>query len=218
MKLGILGGTFNPIHTAHLRIAEEVRERCGLDRIMFIPASTPPHKELAGDIPFADRYAMVEAAIADNPGFMVSDLESRRSGKSYSVKTLELLHQKYPGAEFYFIIGMDSYRSLGIWKDFSRMFMLTNLVVAARPGSPCEDPLRLLPVVIQQQFCYDEKAHMLRHQSGHVVIFMEETFLDISSTHIRQLVTDGRSIRYLVPAGVEQYIYQHGLYRSQERS
>jgi nicotinate-nucleotide adenylyltransferase len=217
MKLGILGGTFNPIHTAHLRIDEEVRERCGLERILFIPAATPPHKELAGDIPFAHRHAMVASAIADNPNFMVTDLENRRPGKSYSVHTLELLHQEYPGAEFYFIIGMDSYRSLGIWKDFQRLFTLTNLVVAARPGSPCDDPRSLLPVVIQQQFCYDENAHMLSHQSGHVVMFLEETFLDISSTHIRQLVADGRSIRYLVPVGVEQYISRHCLYRSQER-
>lgn len=218
MKLGILGGTFNPIHSAHLRIAEEVRERCRLDRILFIPAATPPHKELAGEIPFADRHAMVAAAIADNPDFTVTDLENRRAGKSYSVHTLELLRQEYPRDEFYFIIGMDSYRSLGIWKDFPRLFELTNLVVAARPGSPCDDPLRLLPVVIQEQFCYDENAHMLRHQSGHVVIFLEETFLDISSTHIRQLVAAGRSIRYLLPSGVEHYIYRHGLYRSQERS
>lgn len=217
MKLGILGGTFNPIHIAHLRIAEEVRERCGLDKILFIPAATPPHKELAGDIPFDDRHAMVAAAIEGHPDFMVTDLENRRSGKSYSVHTLELLREEYPDAEFYFIIGMDSYRSLGIWKDFPRLFELTNLVVASRPGSPCEDPVGLLPVVIQGQFCYDENAHMLRHQSGHIVIFLEETYLDISSTHIRQLVADGRSVRYLVPAGVEHYIYQHGLYRCQER-
>jgi nicotinate-nucleotide adenylyltransferase len=218
MKLGILGGTFNPIHTAHLRIAEEVRDRCGLDRILFIPAATPPHKALAGDIPFADRYAMVAAAIADNPDFLVTDLENRRTGKSYSVHTLELLRGEYPEDEFYFIIGMDSYRSLGIWKDFPRLFELTNLVVAARPGSPCEDPPGLLPVVIREQFCYDENAHMLRHNSGHVVLFLEETFLDISSTHIRQSVAAGHSIRYLLPAEVEHYIYRHGLYRDGERS
>jgi nicotinate-nucleotide adenylyltransferase len=218
MKLGILGGTFNPIHMAHLRIAEEVRERCGLDRVLFIPAATPPHKVLADDIPFVDRHAMVAAAIADNPDFMVTDLENRRAGKSYSVHTLELLREEYPNDAFYFIIGMDSYRSLGIWKDFPRLFALTNLVVAARPGSPCDDPLGVLPVVIQQEFCYDENAHMLRHRSGNAVIFLEETFLDISSTHVRQLVAQGRSIRYLLPDAVERYIYRHGLYRSQERS
>jgi nicotinate-nucleotide adenylyltransferase len=218
VKLGLLGGTFNPVHVAHLRIAEEVREACGLDRVLFIPAATPPHKELADDIPFADRHAMVAAAIADNPAFAVTDLESRRPGKSYSVRTLEILRREYPDAAFYFIIGMDSYRSLGIWKDFPRLFELTNLVVAARPGSPCEDPLGLLPVVIQGQFCYDKKACMLRHQSGHAVFFLKETFLAISSTHIRQLVAAEHSIRYLVPSAVKEYIYRHGLYRRRERS
>jgi nicotinate-nucleotide adenylyltransferase len=91
-------------------------------------------------------------------------------------------------------------------------------VVAARPGSPCEDPLGLLPVVIQEQFCYDENARRLRHRSGHAVFFLEETFLDISSTHIRQLVAAKRSIRYLVPPAVEAYIDRHGLYRRRERS
>lgn len=217
MKLGILGGTFNPVHTAHLRIAEEVRERCGLDRILFVPAATPPHKELAGAIPFADRYAMVAAAIADNPDFVATDLENRRAGKSYSVHTLELLHEEYPQDTFYFIIGMDSYRSLGIWKDFPRLFELANLVVAARPGIPCKDPLALLPVVIRDLFCYHESAHMLRHRSGNIVVFFEETYLDISSTQIRRLVSEGRSIRYLLPTAVEHYIYRHGLYHNDER-
>jgi nicotinate-nucleotide adenylyltransferase len=172
---------------------------------------------LAGAIPFADRYAMVAAAIADNPDFVATDLENRRAGKSYSVHTLELLHEEYPQDTLYFIIGMDSYRSLGIWKDFPRLFELTNLVVAARPGIPCEDPLALLPVVIRDQFCYHENAHMLWHRSGNVVVFFEETYLDISSTQIRRLVSEGRSIRYLLPTAVEHYIYRHGLYRNDER-
>ncbi len=213
MKIGILGGTFNPIHLAHLRIAEEVREVCGLDRVLFMPAATPPHKPLADDIPFADRLAMVEAAIAGNPSFAASDLESRRLGKSYSVRTLELLHEACPGDSFYFIIGMDSYRALATWKDYRRLFELTSLVVSTRPGSPGGDALELLPVVIRGEFCYDGGPDRLRHRSGNRVILLEETFLDISSTRIRQLVAEGRSIRYLVPAAVEDYIKRHGLYR-----
>jgi nicotinate-nucleotide adenylyltransferase len=216
MKTGILGGTFNPIHVAHLRIAEEVREVCGLDQVLFMPAATPPHKPLADDVPFADRLAMVEAAIAGNPSFAASDLESRRSGKSYSVRTLELLHEARPGESFYFIIGMDSYRAIETWKEYHRLFELTNLVVSTRPGSPGGDALELLPVVIRGEFCYDGGPGRLRHRSGNRVILLEETFLDISSTRIRELVADGRSIRYLVPAAVEDYINRHGLYRDQE--
>jgi nicotinate-nucleotide adenylyltransferase len=218
MKTGILGGTFNPVHLAHLRIAEEVRESCELDRVLFMPAATPPHKPLADDVPFADRLAMVEAAIAGNPAFAASDLESQRPGKSYSVRTLELLHQANPGDDFFFIIGMDSYRAIATWKDYRRLFELTNLVVSTRPGSPGGDALELLPVVIREEFCYDENPNRLRHRSGKRVILLEETFLDISSTHIRQLVAGGRSIRYLVPAVVEEYINRHGFYRCQERS
>jgi nicotinate-nucleotide adenylyltransferase len=216
MKTGILGGTFNPIHLAHLRIAEEVREVCSLDRVLFIPAATPPHKALAGDIPFADRLAMVELAVMGNPAFAVSDLEAQRPGKSYSVRTLELLREANPEDSFYFIIGMDSYQALDTWKDYRRLFDLTNLVVSTRPGSPQGDLLELLPVVIRDEFCYDEPS-TLRHRSGTRVILLEETFLDISSTHIRQLVAEGRSPRYLVPEAVEEFIHRQGFYRCQER-
>jgi nicotinate-nucleotide adenylyltransferase len=217
MKTGILGGTFNPIHLAHLRIAEEVRLACGLDRVLFMPAATPPHKPLAGDIPFAHRYAMVEAAVADNPYFSACDLEAQRPGKSYSVATLEILHGRFPLDEFYFIIGMDSYRAIDTWKDYSRLFELTNLVVAARPGHTGDDPLALLPVVIREQFCYDIQSNVLRHDSGNRVIMLQETFLDISSTRIRQQVAEQGSIRYLVPSVVENYICRHALYRCRER-
>ncbi len=214
MKLGILGGTFNPIHLAHLRIAEEVREACGLDRVLFIPAAAPPHKEIAEDVPFAQRLAMVEAAIAGHPAFEASDLEARRTGKSYSVQTLEILRRQQPENELFFIIGLDSFRDIALWKDFPRLFELANIVVAERPGIHQGDPKDLLPVAIRDEFCYDCSAKKLLHHSGTCVIFLEETRLDISSTRIRQLVSAGRSVRYLIPAAVEQYIALHGLYQS----
>jgi nicotinate-nucleotide adenylyltransferase len=209
MRIGILGGTFNPIHLAHLRIAEEVREACALDQILFMPAAMPPHKELAGNTAFAHRLAMVEAA---------SDLEARRGGKSYSVPTLEILHQQSPGNEYFFIIGMDSFLEITLWKDYPRLFELTNLVVAARPGFAGEDPLALLPVAIRARFCYDSGAKILRHGSGTSIFFVEETQLAISSSGIRRLCAQGRSIRYLVPEAVYAYILDTGLYRGQERS
>ncbi|BCA80984.1 nicotinate-nucleotide adenylyltransferase [Desulfuromonas sp. AOP6] len=213
MKTGILGGTFNPIHYAHLRIAEEVREVCGLDRILFLPAATPPHKEVAADIAFAHRLAMVKAAIADNPFFEVSDLENRRPGKSYSVHTLEILKDEIPGDEIYFIIGMDSFRDLSTWKEYARLFELAHIVVASRPGITTADPASLLPVAIRGDFCYHSSSKNLRHRNGNHVIFLEETFLDISSTDIRHLIAGSRSIRYLLPRAVEEYIFKKSLYR-----
>lgn len=216
MRTGILGGTFNPIHIAHLRIAEEVRETCALDRVLFIPAAAPPHKNVAEEVPFAQRLAMVEAAIADNPAFFASDLESRRPGKSYSVHTLEILRRKGPNDELFFIIGMDSFCDIASWKEYPRLFELANIVVAARPGSVVNEPQSLLPVAIREEFCYDYASKSLSHRSGTRVIFIEETCLDISSTRIRRLAAEGRSVRYLVPPAVEAYISSHGLYRGQE--
>ncbi len=217
MKLGILGGTFNPIHLAHLRIAEEVREACALDQVLFIPAAVPPHKTTAEEIAFAHRLAMVETAISENPYFAVSDIENRRPGKSYSVHTLEALHRERPDDEFYFIIGMDSFRDLESWKDYRRIFELCNLVVAARPGVVVDDPKNLLPIAIMKEFCYNCASKTLRHISGTAVFFVEETFLDISSTRIRQLVGKGHSTRYLIPSAICTYIERHGLYRDTER-
>ena len=217
MKTGILGGTFNPIHLAHLRIAEEVREACRLDEVLFIPAATPPHKPAPPATAFADRIAMVRAAIAGNPHFRVSDLEAHRSGKSFSVDTLELLRQADPQGERYFIVGLDSFRDIATWKDYARLFELAHLVVTARPGVDLPDPLAALPVAVQKDFCYDAAPKKLRHRSGNAVIFLEETRLDISSTRIRHKVASGASIRYLVPPAVADYIVAHGLYRAVEK-
>jgi nicotinate-nucleotide adenylyltransferase len=214
MKTGILGGTFNPIHLAHLRIAEEVREACALDEVLFIPAASPPHKDVAGDILFAHRLAMVAAAIADNPAFRVSDLEARRGGKSFSVDTLEQLRQSDPAGERYFIVGLDSFRDIATWKAFTRLFELAHLVVTARPGVELADPLTALPVAVRGDFCYDDQLKNLRHRSGNTVIFLEETRLDISSTLIRRKAAAGESIRYLVSPAVAAYIAEHGLYRN----
>jgi nicotinate-nucleotide adenylyltransferase len=202
MKTGILGGTFNPIHLAHLRIAEEVHQTLELDRTLFIPAAEPPHKNVAGEIAFAHRLAMVEAAIKDYPAFQASDLELHRSGKSFSVDTLD-----------YFIIGLDSYRDIASWKNFSRIFSLSHLVVTTRPGVVIKDSLEPLPVAMHKDFCYDEEAKKLRHKSGNYLIFLEETKLDISSTQIRELKRNGQPIEHLVPAAVAAYIEENGLYR-----
>ena len=118
MRTGIFGGTFNPIHLAHLRIAEEAREACGLDRVLFLPAALPPHKQSATDTPFKHRLAMVAAAVADHPGFIASDLEAQRTGASYSVDTLEALQQLYPDDSLYFIIGLDSFCDIASWKNY----------------------------------------------------------------------------------------------------
>jgi nicotinate-nucleotide adenylyltransferase len=212
MKIGILGGTFNPIHNAHLRIAEEVRDRFDLGQIMFIPAATPPHKPLAGELSFAVRSEMVRLAIADNPAFAISDMEEKRGGKSFSIDTLKGLHREFPHDEFFFIVGSDSFLDIGSWREYAAIFNLCNIVVVERPGADATRLDVVLPVAIAHEFCYYEAENRLGHRSGYSVYSLAGTLLDISSSNIRKLARLGRSIRYLVPDAVEHYIKEQRIY------
>jgi len=213
MKIGIIGGTFNPVHNAHLRIAEEVGEMFFLDRVVFIPSASPPHKPLAGELAFRQRFRMVELAIRDNPRFAVSDLEGQRGGKSYSVDTLRVLRAEHPDDEFFFIIGSDSFLEIGQWREYREIFSLCNIVAVERPGSRIPDPSAVLPVAIAGEFCYHGPEKRLAHRSGYSVYCCSGVPLAISSSSIRKLVRLDRSIRYLVPEAVAHFIKEHRLYK-----
>lgn len=216
MKTGILGGTFDPIHFGHLRIAEEARERLELDRVLFLVANVPPHKTDLGTSPFATRLALVEAAVADHAPFAACAIEADHPGPNYSVDTLARLRRDYPDDSFYFIIGGDSFRDLPSWKNYLELFSLAHLVVVGRPGIDIDKPERALPVAAQKQFCYSGSPEKWRHKSGNWLYFLRETGLDISSTRLRALVAEQRSIRYLVPEPVRELIARQGLYRMQK--
>ncbi len=212
MKIGIIGGTFNPIHIAHLRIAEEIREEFDLAKVIFVPAAAPPHKLLAGDLPFSSRYEMVKLAIRENPGFSISDIEGKRGGKSYSIDTLRAFRTVHPDDEFFFVIGSDSFIDIGSWREHAAIFGCCNVVVVERPGFIVDALDKALPVAIAQEFCYYGAEKRLAHQSGYSVYYKEGIPLEISSSVIRQLRRAGRSIRYLVPEAVEDYIKEKRLY------
>lgn len=211
MKLGLMGGTFNPIHMAHLRIAEEAREQCGLGQVLFIPAADPPHKPLAGDLSFADRLEMVKLAIRENPSFAVSEMEAQRGGKSYTVETLKTLRTSRSQDELFFIIGSDSFLELGLWYNYQEIFNLSSLIVVERPGSVIQEPLQQLPQDVRQSF-KQGSGRTLHHASGSSIMFVSGIQLDIASTRIRSILASGGSIRYLVPESVERFITQKGLY------
>ncbi len=212
MHVGILGGSFNPIHLGHLRVAEEVREALSLDRVLFIPAALPPHKvghKLAAP---ADRLAMVRLAIRGNPYFRASVLELQRQGRSYSVDTLRALRQSHPEWKLSFIVGLDAFAEIGTWKEYRELFGLADFVVVSRPGFANRHLRRLLPVAARGDFWYAPDRLTLVHRSGHRVHFQTVTGLDISASAIRERVSRGASIRYLVPPAVERYIAARGLY------
>jgi nicotinate-nucleotide adenylyltransferase len=214
-RVGIFGGTFNPIHLAHLRSAEEVREVQRLDRILFIPSAAPPHKRKHGLASAEHRLAMVRLAIVGNPCFKVSTIEVDRPGRSYSVDTLRALHARMPGVSFAFIMGLDAFREIDTWKEYERLFDLADLVVTSRPSLDEPELRRALPVAVRAQFCY--RGSQLEHRTGNRIIFQRISDLDISASAIRQRLRRSHSIRYLVPPAVERYIARHGLYAGRSR-
>lgn len=215
MKIGIFGGTFDPIHWGHLRSAEEVGETYRLNRVYFVPASLPPHKRGRTTTPARDRLQMVRLAVARNPRFSVSTVELARPGLSYSIDTIREFAAKLKKTDsLYFIIGLDAFREIGTWKDFAEIFSLCNFIVTSRPGSKENDPLKGTGVAVKKLFCYDFIRKNYRHRSGTRVHFIELTDIAISASEIRGLVRQGKSIRYLVPPSVEKYLKRRGLYGS----
>ena len=213
MRLGIFGGTFDPIHIAHLRCAEEAREQLRLDRVLFIPAAEPPHKRHQPVAPAMHRLAMVRLAIAGHRAFRVSTVELDRPGRSYSVDTLRILRKRLgSGNRFVFLLGLDAFREIQTWKEHRTLFTLADFGVFSRPPLRVTALRALLPVATRQEFCYGRDRETLRHASGSRVQFLRLTALEISASAIRERVRRGHSIRYLVTPPVERYIARHRLY------
>jgi nicotinate-nucleotide adenylyltransferase len=189
MRVGVFGGSFDPVHQAHLVHAEQCREQAQLDHVFFIPAPRPPHKRSGPLASFADRVAMLNLAITDQPAFSVDTCEQNRPGPSYTVETLRFLHQRDPGDQFFLIVGSDSVRDLGTWREPEEIARLCTLLIVQRPGFES-----VLPTTT---FQYQ---------------LVESPHLDISSSAIRQQQLQGKSVRYLIPEAVRNYILQHHLY------
>lgn len=200
MKLGIMGGTFDPIHNGHLLIANEAGWRLKLDRVLFIPAGDPPHKQDRRVTPDRCRLEMVRLATADNPGFEVLTIELEREGFSYTADTLAALSQQYgPHTELYFIIGVDAAADLLSWYQPERVLELARLVVCERPGY-------VLPTEKLQ-------AGLPRTDLFERLILLDVPMLEISSSELRARIGAGEPIRYLVPDEVADYIAREELYR-----
>jgi len=211
--IGVLGGSFNPVHLGHLRAAEEVREGQALDEMLLVPAAVPPHKDATGIAPAHHRLRMLELAIASRPGLRAARLELDRPGPSYSIDTLRALRGEIGDRRLVFAVGWDAFREIGTWKEHTAIFATCDVVVVTRPPGPMRLTIEDIPVAAKEAFCYDPSSESFRHASGHVLSLQRITALDISAAAIRARVAAGRSIGFLVPAEVETYIEAHRLYR-----
>ncbi|MEW6002321.1 MAG: nicotinate-nucleotide adenylyltransferase [Nitrospirota bacterium] len=217
MKVGIFGGTFNPIHYGHLRAAEEVRERLGFSKIIFIPSGNPPIKtrELADA---KERYNMTELATAGNPFFEVSDIEFKRHGKSYTVQTMKELCDIYPDISLYFILGVDAFLDIPNWWQPERLIAIMDFIVISRASFRFIDLLSS-PYIHADRGALERldegelESYSAKLRSNRDILAMRVPLLDISSTEIRRLTAAGKSIKYLLPEVVESFIIEKGFYK-----
>jgi nicotinate-nucleotide adenylyltransferase len=191
MKIGVLGGTFDPIHNAHLLLAEQAREQLGLKKVLFVPAGDPWRKAFRRVLPAEHRVAMTQLAVRDEPGFVVDDCETKREGPTYTAETLRELHKRHAKDELYLLLGEDALADLPFWRDPEVIAEEANIVVAPRGG------------VVLPELPFDPDR----------VIRIQMPYMEISSTDIRKRAKDCQSLRYLVPDAVAAYIKEHKLYR-----
>ncbi|NVM21109.1 MAG: nicotinate-nucleotide adenylyltransferase [Desulfobacterales bacterium] len=214
MRLGLFGGTFNPIHFGHLRAAVEVREAFELDKVLLIPSARPPHKD-ADDVADAlDRLEMVRVAVEGVPSLEASDIELARAGPSYTIETLRYF-QNHFGAEsaIHFIVGQDAFSEITTWKSYQQLFATAHFVVMARPGSRLKGLEGFIHSHISRDYQYEPASNRYVHPRWSCIFCVNITHLDISATQIRELTRQGRSIRFLVPEPVEDIIVKKAFYR-----
>jgi nicotinate-nucleotide adenylyltransferase len=218
MKIGIYGGAFNPVHFGHLKTAEDVLNKLSLDKVIFIPAGNPPFRkpELAAA---EDRFEMVKAAVEDRPEFEVSDIELRTGGKSYTIDTIEKLSRD--DTELFLIIGVDAFKDMQVWKDPQKIFAMSNVVIISRPGysfaglssSPY---LKDVPEgVLQELDAGARDIFSFSCSKKEAVILCRVVAVDISSSHLREVLKRGEETGHLLPESVKSYIILHNLYKIQ---
>lgn len=201
-RIGIFGGTFNPVHHGHLILAERAREELAVDRMLLLPSGAPPHKSGPDLAPAEDRLEMVRLATASSEGLGALDLEVRREGTTYTIDTLRELAELHPEATVFFLVGADSIPELITWREWRSLFDLAHFVTLRRPGFD----LDTLPSTLREVLPVEARRDLERYQ-------LSTPHIEISSTDIRARVRSDRSIRFLVPDAVRDFILQHGLYR-----
>ena len=214
LRLGVFGGTFDPIHVGHLDAASAARQALSLDDVLFLPSHVPPHRSADPRATMFHRFAMVALAIGDQPSSRASDVELRRTGTSYTFETLAALHAGgWAPSQLFFILGTDAFAEIAQWREFDRVVDGTNIVVVGRTGTSLESALARTP--LRPRVRPLDQAGEPSATTG--VYLIEASTRDVSSTLIRAELTAGRSIAGLVPEAVERHIIKHGLYGAVDR-
>ena len=219
MRLGLLGGSFNPIHNCHLTIAAQTRDALNLDRVLFIPTGDPPHKDLGSLAPARDREAMVRLAIAGEPSFGVSDIELRRLGKSYSIDTIRALQAEMgPASELFFVIGLDAFLDLPSWKEADTLLRTCRFVVVSRPHVLFRQlaTMALFPPANHEELSALDRGATpclsIPVPGGEMLTLLRLPPCHISASEIRQRIRERRNVADVLPLSVQSYIIQHCLY------
>ena len=216
MKLGILGGTFDPIHFGHLRSAEEIGQHLALEKVYLIPSALPPHKTKTPVTPFHHRLTMARLGTDCSPLLETMDLEGNRPGFSYSIETLQELHTVLgPEPELFFILGMDAFLEINTWRDYKRLFDYAHFVILSRAGCRNHGLDALFSDLDIKGSTMGKGDHFVA-PSGRSIFLLTSTRMEISSTNIRNMVKEDKSIRFLVPEAVRAYIIEKGLYLSDD--
>jgi len=220
-RIGLLGGTFNPVHFGHLRSAVEVQTGFALESVCFIPSAIPPHKDSSGVADAMDRLEMIRMAISDCSALTVSDVELKRSGPSYTIDTVKHFKSfQTDQTDLYLIVGLDAFLEIDTWKSFQELFCLVPFIVMSRPGLNYEDSAAelknlgdFLNAKISKGYYFVKQDSCYMHEANKPVYVFEVSRIDISSTKIRGMVRKGEPICFLVPANVELFIKSRELYK-----
>ncbi len=217
--IGLFGGTFNPLHNGHLKVAQDVKAQFNLEEIYFIPSAIPPHKGTEGLANVIDRYQIIKTAMSPGRGLEASDVEIHRQGPSYTIDTVRYFINNSPSTPFYLIVGMDAFFEIDTWKSYNKLFNLIPIIVMTRPAEGIQmtaAPVYELEKYIQAQvdsgYEFSEHESCFVHPDKQPVYLCYVTPVDISSTQIRNYVRQGVSIKPMVPDTVENYIHKKGLY------
>ncbi len=214
-RLGLFGGTFNPIHNGHLKVAREASRFFSLDKVLFIPSHLPPHKPAWEVVSGEDRLRMVELAIAGYPQFEASAVEVERPGPSYSIVTIKEIKKEYPAAEIFFLVGIDAFLEIKTWRDYDQVLRSCSFIVVSRPGYDLNQAAAVLGKEWKDRVIEVNKTAFIHQpaKAGPLIFLFPMASLEISSSEIRRRLHEREPVSGMLPEAVEKYIQQNKLYR-----